>query len=757
MRSATLARWTIAALALGAPLEAQGAPDWIVRDAEALRSALEATRMAKSATTIRVARGLYRFRRPFRIPASAHRLTIACEAGTIFDGSIDVDPLAFKIVPELERPRLAPTAREAVVVQKLEDAALLQYLTKHPDAMLLVGGALLAPARFPNKGDAGLAKRAVEAEISPPAIPAGKEKHGVRAGCPPYQVAGRARGWRGSAREARGAWVSIAARNEERAGSWQQWQDEVARLARFAHPGRVRITGFLDADWLRATQSIVAVDAERRAFHLAKALAYGWAWKNKQKPFHITGLLCELDRPGEWHFDVVSKKLYLWPQRPLSKDTKISVPIARDAFDLRACSGVTIYGLEVRHLGAGCAFRLAGRSNTVAACRIHSSLARGVEVTGQDNRVLACELFDLAGHAALGGGRRTRDSLALGRNTIENCHIYQRSFRDTHSIRVSITGAGNRFRHNLVHNSLGQAVVVRGNAQLLEYNELFHIGFREGDGGAIYSGADLAGYGNTYRYNFLHHLIHVPGKVQRAGIHLDDLQAGSVCIGNVFFKSAEKGIFMFGGAGHVLRDNLFCAGRFGILNDAPWSERYHTLEVAARRAPPPGFAGSKEDFVGRVTRALGADAWLTEPWRSRFPRFGRVMREVGRFGRLWPIHCVARNNLYCGNERDETVFRRVPPEAMAKNTIRGDRVLRPADFVDYAKLDFRLREKRWRWPVRFEAIGLRRSRWRRDLPDPRVYRPALARAFAKTSSFEGAILDIDSAELVAPSRGANTK
>ena len=34
-----------------------------------------------------------------------------------------------------------------------------------------------------------------------------------------------------------------------------------------------------------------------------------------------------------------------------------------------------------------------------------------------------------------------------------------------------------------------------------------------------------SGYGVTYRHNFIHHLMHVPGKVERSGIHLDDLAA----------------------------------------------------------------------------------------------------------------------------------------------------------------------------------------------------------------------------------------
>ena len=104
-------------------------------------------------------------------------------------------------------------------------------------------------------------------------------------------------GWLGTLAEPRGAEVRIGARREEMAGTWEQWQTAIAR-----DPGRITSTGFLEANWLQRTQPIVSADAETESFRLAQVLAYGWAWRKNDKPFFVTGLLCELDHPGARRF-----------------------------------------------------------------------------------------------------------------------------------------------------------------------------------------------------------------------------------------------------------------------------------------------------------------------------------------------------------------------------------------------------------------------------------------------------------------------
>lgn len=650
-----------------------------------------------------------------------------------------------RVTDESERKRLAPGAMDAVLALTVESDAAAARLASRTMLTLLIDGAPSLPARFPNEGYAGLARKPLGAEVAPPAVPPGKEGYGVRAGHPPHDEPGRAHGWLGSLSEPRGARVGLGARSEEMAGTWEQWQAGIART-----PGRVLIDGFLEANWLQRSQALVAADATTRTIHLSQALAYGWNWRANDKPCRIFGLLCELDAPGEWHFDPPTRRLFVIPPKPLSEIERIVVPVAGGTIRLDGCAGVRVEGLTLEHAAAGTLVDLAGGTgNALVGCRLRSSTATGVRVTGRGHRVTDCNLVDLDRHLSLAGGRRGPELLEAGGNLVQNCHFWQRTFSHRR-VGIGISGVGQRFRHNLVHGSLGQAVTVSGNDHLLELNELFNIGYDEGDGGAIYSGADLAGYGIVYRHNFIHHLMHVPGKVERSGIHLDDLQAGSTCEGNVFYKSAGKGIFMNGGAGHRILSNVFLAGYRGVYNVGHGAAKTHRRQEAIDADPGHDYHGKKEDYVGRVRRLLGENGWRKEPWASRYPVFRQVMDDAGEYGRLWPIRCEVRGNWFAGHQRgDRTIWSRVADEARAKSVIEGDRAIGMEVFEDPDSLDFRIKAGVEGAPrIPFARIGLHVSEHRPTRPDPASYRSAIRAAFEGIGSMPGTRKRFDSAAAV---------
>ncbi|MEO0481015.1 MAG: right-handed parallel beta-helix repeat-containing protein [Planctomycetota bacterium] len=722
-----------------------------------LRGALRLAEQAlSSSNSVRVvlAEGRYRFREGFDLEGvgssdSSGDLRIAPVrpgAAVVFDGSVEIDVSRFEPVSEAsELDRLAETAAGRVVAQTIEDERLARALGRKLVTALAYDGQSFLPSRFPNEGYATLASEVVEAEVSPPAVPSGREGYGVRAGHAPFLEEGRPAGWLGSLAEPRGAWVRIGTRTEERAGSWAQWQAELERNNR-----RNQLTGFLDANWLRRSQPLVAADSTREAFHLSQALAYGWSWRQNGKPFFVHGLLCELDSPGEWHFDVETRRLFFWPPTPIGKDSRMSLPVADGFLRLKDCHHVTVEGITVENVASGTVFDLEGGShNSLLGVEVCRSSALGVQLSGRFQQVRSSDLFDLHGHVRLAGGRRGPGELLSGGNVVENCHIFQRRFRDQRIV-IGISGVGNVFRNNLVHDSLGQPITVRGNDHLVERNEIFNVGYDEGDGGAIYSGGDLTGYGITYRHNFIHHLMHRPGKVERSGIHLDDLQAGATCQGNVFFKSAGKGIFMNNGAGHRIVDNVFIEGFRGVYNVGAGARRTHERQMAILGDPEHDYRGKKEDYVGNAERVVGPGGWNHEPWLTRFPNFAQVMNDEGEFGRLWPIRCQVRGNVYCGNQQgDAAIWSRVAPEARAKSVIENEVAVEIDAFVDADTLDFRFVQNRADLPrIPFAQIGLYVDALRAERPDPKAYRRAVRAFYAEVPCMPGTNTVLDSTVLV---------
>jgi len=678
---------------------------------------------------------------------SEQRIIIRAQSGqtVIFDGGAQISPAGFLPVTDpAERSRLAQAAVDQIRVKTIENPVLIAKFKDNLMLTLSYNGKIFLPSVYPNQGYAMMNNNEVAPEVTPPGIHRNKQAYGVRAGAPPYQEPGKPLGWKGTLDEPRGAKAGIAKREVEMAGEWAQWENELKRNnTRNAH------IGYIDANWLLRSQPLYAASAEKRCMHLSSALSYGWAWR-KDKPFKVFGLLCELDHPGEWHFDSLTNRLFIYPPSSLTTDTRIGLPLADGFMELKGASHVSVIGLNVQNVGGGAVYQISGgHHNLIAGCTIRNSTAKGLVISGKYNGVMGCDLVDLDSHISLGGGRRSPDQIIAGHNYVENCHIYQRGFRHR-KVNVSVSGVGNRFSNNLVHNSIGQAVTISGNDHLLELNELFNIGYDEGDGGAMYAGADLAGYGIIYRHNFFHHLIHLPGKVERSGIHLDDLQAGATCIGNLFYKSAGKGIFMNGGSGHTLLGNLFLEGYRGIYNTGHHGQQNYNRQEAIFNDPGHMYQQTKENYIGRMELVVGAKGWTKSPWKEKYPLFHQVMSDTGQYGRLWPIRCRIEGNLYYKNRRsNQTVMSRCAPEVKAKNILKNDGLVDPKDFVDYIQLDLRFKKNSSKFPeIPFAKIGLYLDQYRTSMPSKSHYRITIKRFFEGISSMPGTTKQIDTAAVV---------
>lgn len=713
---------------------------------------LKSNGVPEGGITLTLMGGHYKFSKPTVLGAefqgTAERpIIIRAEQGEIvmFDGGAQISPDGFVPVNDLqERERLAKDVVDKLRVKTITDPALIANFKQKVLLTLTYNEGMYLPSVFPNKGYAMMDNKAVVAETSPPGIAPGKANYGIRAGSPPYQEPGKRQGWKGSLDEPRGAHGRIGEREDEMAGTWLQWQKELARNNR-----RNLHTGFIEANWLLSSQPLVSANAEMRSMYFSRALAYGWEWR-KDKSFKVFGLLCELDQPGEWHFDTLTNRLYIYPPEPLTDETKIGLPLANGFMELKSATYVSVIGLNVRNVGSNAVYRISGGDhNLIAGCSIRNSTASGIVLSGTHNGVLGCDLVDLNHHVSLGGGKRGPNEIVEGNNYVENCHIYQSSFRHQ-KVNISVGGVGNRFRNNLVHNSLGQAVTIHGNSHLLEFNELFNIGYDEGDGGAMYAGGDLTGYGVMYRYNFFHHLMHVPGKVERSGIHLDDLQAGATCVGNIFYKSAGKGIHMNGGGGHTLLDNVFLEGYRGIYNAAHHGQKHYDRHVAIQNDPNHMYRNTKENYIGRAEKIVGPKGWAKSPWKEKYPLFNQVMSDDGQYGCLWPIHCKAEGNLYYGNTRSNfTEFTFRAPEVRAKNIIVNDGKVKPEDFVDYSKLDLRFKPGGPKHlDIPFEKIGLYLDTYRTTMPKKSYYRNAINRFYAGIGSMPGTTSKIDTGAMI---------
>ncbi len=664
-------------------------------------------------------------------------------AKVVFDGSAQISPDGFdNITDPAERKKLATCAVDSIIAKTITDPVIIKLFSDQIVLTLSYDDKVYLPSVFPNKGYEELKRKFVVPEVSPPAVPEDRPKgSGPRAGLPPWTVPGKPHAWKGDLSDPRGAQVGF--KNEvQMAGTWQQWESEIN-----SNNSRNLLTGYISADWLLESHPVYAANAKDKTIHITQATAYGW--KQSRKYFKVIGLLCELDKPGEWHFDTKTNKLYIYPPEAITSETKIGLPMATGFLKLDNTSYVTVIGLNVQNVGSNLVYEIhGGRHNLIAGCTIRNSTASGLRISGKYNGAKGCDLIDLDVHVHLNGGVRSPTEITPAHNYVENCHIYQDGFSHQR-VNVYVNGVGNIFRNNLVHNSLGQPIDIAGNDHLLELNEVFNVGYDEGDGGAMYSGADMAGYGNVYQHNFIHHLMHVPGKVFRAGIYLDDMQAGGICIGNVFFKAAARAIYMNGGAGHTILDNVFLEGELGAYDTQSKAKKVYNWYKEIKADPNHDFKYTKENYIGRTERSVGKGAWNKSPWKNKYPLFHKIMNDEGEFGRCWPIYCRFEGNLYYGNTRENYTFLNFGPEVMAKTVRKGDGLVKPEDFMDYDNLDLRFKGGKPNLPkIPFENIGLYLDSYRKTMPKKEHYRKMIKQFYDGIPSMPGTTKQIDTAKVV---------
>ncbi|HNT65268.1 MAG TPA: right-handed parallel beta-helix repeat-containing protein [bacterium] len=317
---------------------------------------------------------------------------------------------------------------------------------------------------------------------------------------------------------------------------WQDWSN-------------IWLHGYWTWDWSDAYQLASSVDTLKQEIILAEPHHnYGYT---KNQRFRFLNILEELDEPGEWVFDRVGRRILLYPINPTAMEVEISV-CASPLFHLRSCEHVRLENIAFAASRGNGVVIEGGKDNVIAGCRFSGLGNHAVEIhCGRHNGVQSCDITDVAmGGIVLDGGDR-QNLLPAGHFAINN-HIHHFStWLRTWQLAIDLHGIGHHVSHNLIHDAPHEAIYVRGNDHLLEFNEIHSVCQETGDAGAIHTGRDYTWRGNIYRHNYIHDL-------QGAGLHgvtalyLDDFSSGYTLTGNLCVRSG-RGTLVGGG-----RDNLVC-------------------------------------------------------------------------------------------------------------------------------------------------------------------------------------------------------
>ncbi|MBT7844168.1 MAG: right-handed parallel beta-helix repeat-containing protein [Lentisphaerae bacterium] len=461
------------------------------------------------------------------------------------------------------------------------------------------------------------------------------------------------------------------------------------------------------AEFIRVT----SLTPDTSTIELAAKNSLGALEDGGAKRYSAMHVLEELDTPGEWYLDRKRGVLLLWPPRERNSS---EVVLSLNSTAVIHC--VEASHLEFRGLGvecsASCGIRIEKGANCrVVACEVRNVGAHGIHVKGDRHQVVGCDIHH-TGDKAIAMDCGNRYTLARGDSLIDNCHLHHtnRVVR-AGSQAVSFLGVGNRFSHNVIHDTGYIAIRFGGNEHVMEFNRLFRTNVESAEGGVFYTGRDWTSRGSVIRHNFIHHVQDTQegcGSSTRF-VHLDDSAPEIEIHGNVCYRIGG-GVSICGGAANNVHDNLFVECAWGV----DIGPRGHDMFEPDGKG---GFTMVGQSGWGSLPKYLKRYKWNQPPYSTRYPKLVAMFKQRP-IAAPW-FNTVTRNVMVqCGRGVRSAGMQ--PGWSTVENNWEGE----DPGFVekDHTSLDFRLadsavaRKAVGFQPLQLDRVGLYESLDRRSWP-----------------------------------------
>jgi parallel beta-helix repeat protein len=506
---------------------------------------------------------------------------------------------------------------------------------------------------------------------------------------------------------------------------------------------------------------IESIDTEKQQIKLASPYLYGIASGKPYMHYYAYNILCEIDIPGEYYLDRDSGILYFWPPADIESSPLIVSMFEDPIISLRGVDHVRLEGLTVE-AGRGIGIHIErANNNTIAGCTVRNVGTSGIfmgmgarqtfpllthndytgvpvsgrvgsyqghmylntgwdRMAGLGNRVLSCDVYNTgSGGIQLSGG--SKRNLINGNSEVVNCRLYNFNRRNKFLwAGINVDGCGNRIANCEISDSYFQAIYVRGNEHIFEYNYIHRIAKDSDDTSAWYLGRDPSDRGNIIRYNFFYDV----GRPDRSvmGVYCDDATCDVKVIGNIFYKVAQGRSAVFSNAGQdlLVKNNIFaeCGSAVEL------SSFFYTW---GRRTGPDGRPQEGGVFYEMFKNPGVYPKRLTEqiniykpPYSEKYPELMDWLEplpdEPGGYVGIRPRRNIMENNVVF-DCKEELNLKGDYAQFETRNNLVTDQ---NPGFENIGKLDMRLKADSVVFkeipgfePIPFEKIGLYEDNYRK--------------------------------------------
>ncbi|GAA3407731.1 Ig-like domain-containing protein [Paenibacillus hodogayensis] len=333
------------------------------------------------------------------------------------------------------------------------------------------------------------------------------------------------------------------------------------------------LDGIFGYSWEWSYNKIESIDTLNKRITLRYGEMSG-LFKNWYPDFHFAqNLLEEIDMPGEYYIDRAQGMLYVLPTAEFAAASPelVVTMLKTPMINAVNASYITFEDLTMEYGRDSAVVIMGGSDVRIVHCDIRNFTNGGVLIntpsrwlyndfapaTGVNHGVSSSRISHVGGTAVtLNGGNKS--TLAPGNNFVENSHLHDFAYyHKAYNPAVILTGVGNRASHNEIHDAPHPGLLVFGNDQLVEYNNIYDVCKMFSDLGAIYMnlGATPQQRGSVIKRNYFHHIGQ--GKAGVEGVYPDNFTMGLTIEENIFYKMSNSAVKNNGGAHVVTRNNLF--------------------------------------------------------------------------------------------------------------------------------------------------------------------------------------------------------
>lgn len=449
----------------------------------------------------------------------------------------------------------------------------------------------------------------------------------------------------------------------------------------------VWVHGYWTFDWADSYERVAAIDPDRREVTTAPPHGvYGYTSNHR---FYFVNVLEELDSPGEWYLNRRAGTLYFWPPKPVTPGSTVistlTEPLVRarsasflrfrgitfecsrgSGIELLQCSDSAVEHCTVRNLGSSGIIVDGGTRDQVASCKVYGLGETGISITGGDRKTLT------PGH-----------HLAIDNDV----HDYSRVCF-TYRPGIGLNGVGNRVANNFLHDAPHNAILMGGNDQVVEYNEICRVCQQTGDAGAVYMGRNMTMRGIMIRYNYFHDVSpKVTGTTTFCdvmSVYLDDCFCGVTITSNLFVR-AGRAAMIGGGRDNTISDNVFVDCNPAVHVDSRgegWAKSW--------------FNG-QDPFIMNGLKEVNFDQ---PPYSTRYPQLATLLQDQPARAKGNAI----LHNLCAGGKWIEM------QDGLDEHTVRmeGNLIMAEPGFVAPQRGDYRIKPSSPAWKQGFRSLPIDR-------------------------------------------------